>query len=187
MIGHIMSVETAAANAEALKLLALDPTDRVIEVGFGHGRTIERAAEMVPQGFVAGIDVSEDMVRMATHRCRRLIEAGRVRLALADSASIPYSEGSFDKAYSIHTIYFWDDPRRHLRELGRVLRGGGRIVLGFHAKKEAVAAAFPASVYTFYTTDEVRLLLEETGFDGVAIEHSAGGVAIAAGQRGGTA
>ena len=68
-----------------------------------------------------------------------------------------------------------------------MLSPGGRVVLGFHTKREAVAAAFPASVYTFYTTDEVRLLLEQTGFDCVEVEHSAGSVAIAVGQRRGSA
>jgi ubiquinone/menaquinone biosynthesis C-methylase UbiE len=178
-IGQIMSVETAAANDAALTALALEPGDRVLEVGFGHGRTVERAAGMVPEGLVVGIDPSDEMVRMATRRCRRLIEAGRVRLARADSASIPYPDGFFDKAYAVHTIYFWDEPGRHLRELGRVLRDGGRLVLGFHANKEIVAAAFPASVYTFYSTDEVSRLLEQTGFDGVEGEYSAGGVALA--------
>jgi ubiquinone/menaquinone biosynthesis C-methylase UbiE len=178
-----MSLETAGANEEALRLLALEPGDRLLEVGFGHGRTVERAAAMVGEGLVAGIDASEEMVRMATRRCRRLIEAGRVQLALADSASIPYPDRSFDKAYTIHTIYFWDDPGRHLRELGRVLRDGGRVVVGFHAKKQAIAADFPVSVYSFYTTEEVRLMLRQTGFEDVRVEHSAGGVALAIGQR----
>jgi len=67
-----MSFETAAANDEALKVLGLEPGDRVLEVGFGHGRTIERAAALVPGGFVAGIDTSEEMLQMATRRCRPL-------------------------------------------------------------------------------------------------------------------
>jgi ubiquinone/menaquinone biosynthesis C-methylase UbiE len=184
VIGQIMSVETAAANDAALRALAAQPGDRVLEVGFGHGRTIERAVEMVGDGVVVGIDASAEMVRTATRRCRRLIEAGRVRLALADSASIPYPDRSFDKAYTIHTIYFWDDPSRHLRELARVLKDGGRMVLGFHAKKESIAAAFPASVYSFYTMEEVRLVLQQSGFEDVKVEHSAGGVALAIGQRG---
>src|SRR6185503_11433072 len=159
VIGHIMSLETAAANEEALKLLELAPSDRVLEVGFGHGRTVERAAAMAVSGLVAGIDGSEEMVRMATRRCRRLIDEGRVRLVLADSAHIPYPDGFFDKAFAIHTIYFWSDPTLHLRELHRVLRHGGRLVLGFHTK-DAAAASFPETVYTFHAADDVQRLLE---------------------------
>ena len=108
VIGHIMSVETAAANESALKLLDLDAGDRVLEVGFGHGRTIERAAAMVGDGLVAGIDASEDMVRMATRRCRRLIESGRVRRRSAISSGL--SPQFRCKAKGI--IGQWDVPVR---------------------------------------------------------------------------
>ena len=69
LLGHVMAIETASLNSEALGLLALQPSDRVLEVGFGHGRTIRLAAAQVPQGLVAGMDVSRDMVRMARRRC----------------------------------------------------------------------------------------------------------------------
>jgi len=130
-----MSFETAATNDQALALLELKKGDRVLDVGCGHGRTVERAAEMVGEdGRVVGIDASEEMLRMATRRCQRLIDVGRVRLTLTDSGSIPHPDESFDKAVTVHTLYFWDDPRQHLRELHRVLRPGGCLVVGFHPK-----------------------------------------------------
>jgi ubiquinone/menaquinone biosynthesis C-methylase UbiE len=185
VIGRIMSFETATANDEALKMLDLGPADRVLEVGFGHGRTIERAAMMVPDGFVAGIDTSEEMVRMATRRCSRSIGSGRVRLAVGDSANIPYSTGFFDKALAVHTIYFWVDPTRHLRELRRVLRDGGRLVLGFRPKEDAMAGDFPDGVYTFYAPDQVSLILRQAGFEGVEVVPAGdrGGLALAIAER----
>jgi ubiquinone/menaquinone biosynthesis C-methylase UbiE len=187
VIGHIMSIETAAANDAALKLLDLKPGDRVLEVGFGHGRTIESAAALVGEGFVAGIDTSKEMLQMAARRCRRLIEMGRVELALGDSARMPFPDRHFDKAYAIHTIYFWDDPPRHLRELRRVLRDGGGLVLGFHSKEAGAAADFPDTVYSFYTGDEVCRLLESAGFGGMRVEspgdESTGLAFVTAGNR----
>jgi len=78
LLGHVMAIETASLNSEALALLALQPSVRVLEVGFGHGRTIRLAAAQVPQGFVLGVDVSRDMVRMAQHRCLNLAGKGLV-------------------------------------------------------------------------------------------------------------
>jgi ubiquinone/menaquinone biosynthesis C-methylase UbiE len=186
VIGHVMSFETAAANDEALKALDLKPTDRVLEVGFGHGRTIERAASMVPKGLVVGIDASEEMLQMATRRCRRLIDQDRVRLTLGDSAHVPHPDQFFDKGYAIHTIYFWDDPKLHLRELYRVLRDGARFVLGFHPKGEEGTADFPETVYSFYTSDQVLHLLQAAGFADARVERpggAAGGLALGIGHR----
>jgi ubiquinone/menaquinone biosynthesis C-methylase UbiE len=165
LIARVMAAETAEANGELLSLLDLRLHDHVLEIGFGHGRTVERALAAVPQGFVAGVDLSDDMVRMAAARIRPFIESGRVELRCGDSAHLPYDEARFDKAYSLHTLYFWSDAAQHLREIHRVLKPSGRLVIGFSPGEDAQARAnFPASVYRFYDTDEAAHLIEDAGF-----------------------
>jgi len=165
IIGSIMSRETAALNDATLTALALAPADRVLEIGFGHGRTIRQAARLAPRGTVAGVDFSDTMLRMAERHCRKLIAEGRVKLQLADSSGLPYPDRDFDKAYSTHTLYFWADPAAQLREIYRVLRSRGRLALGFRPKGEASGAGdFPDSVYRFYTVEDVLGLLREGGF-----------------------
>jgi SAM-dependent methyltransferase len=186
LIGYIMSAETAVANKQALTLLGLTPSDRVLEVGFGHGRTIEQAAAVLTTGFVAGIDLSEEMVRMAERRCRRLIRDGKVAVTVGNSDRLPFPDQHFDKALSVHTVYFWTDPIAHLREIRRVLRDGGRFVLGFRSKEDKAAEEFPESVYTFYTGEQVRRLLEESGFRGVELTSTSGGLLMATAFRGGS-
>lgn len=178
-----MSFETAATNDKALALLELKQGDRVLDVDCGHGRTIKRAAETVGgDGFVGGIDASEAMLRIATRRCQRLIDAGRAQLTLADSASIPYPDESFDKVVTVHTLYFWNDPRRHLRELHRVLRPEGRLVVGFHPRGMVTTRSCPESVYTLYEVGEVGSLLREVDFTDVSFQTS-GRVALACARR----
>jgi ubiquinone/menaquinone biosynthesis C-methylase UbiE len=183
LIGYIMSAETATANEEALTLLDLQPSDRVLEVGFGHGRTIERAATAHAAAFIAGIDLSGEMVRMAERRCRRLIRHGKVALTVGDSDHLPFPDQHFDKALSVHTVYFWADPEAHLREIRRVLTYGGRLVLGFHSREDKRVADFPESVYTFYTAEEVGSLLEASGFERVDLAHAPGGLVMATACR----
>jgi len=184
IIGSIMSRETAALNATVLDALKLQPTDRILEVGFGHGRTIERAAAIVTNGFVAGIDVSETMVRMATRRCRRFIEQGRVQLEVGDSSGLPFPVHHFDKAYAVHTIYFWADPVAHLREIHRVLKSGGRLAVGLRPKAAASGADdFPDSIYTFYETGRVRELLAESGFANLSVLEGVEGFDVIVAER----
>jgi ubiquinone/menaquinone biosynthesis C-methylase UbiE len=163
IIANIMAQETADLNQTVLEALALSPTDQVLEIGFGHGRTLERAAQRVPAGAVVGVDLSETMVAMARRRCRQLIAEGRVRLERGDSSRLTFPDAAFDKVYSVHTIYFWSNPMDHLMEIHRVLKPGGRLVLGLRSKDDVAAASFPSSVYTFYDATSVRQFLSASG------------------------
>jgi ubiquinone/menaquinone biosynthesis C-methylase UbiE len=154
-----MSHETARENAIAIELLQLEPTDRVLELGFGHGRTIRNIVERVPAGHVAGVDFSATMLRLASSVNRDVIAQGRVELQQGDSASLAYPDQAFDKLLAVHTIYFWEDPAAHLRECRRVLRPGGLLVLGFRPREQAPIADFPTTVYNFRSVAEICELL----------------------------
>jgi ubiquinone/menaquinone biosynthesis C-methylase UbiE len=167
VIAWIMARETAAVNDRAVELLSLKSTDRVLEVGFGHGRTIGRIASIVIEGHVAGIDVSESMTKLASRKHHAAIATGRVELKNADAAALPFDDGAFDKVLSVHTLYFWRDPAACLREIRRVLRPGSELVLGLTPKDSPRTASFPAEVYTFYSEDEIRSMLSAAGFGSV--------------------
>jgi ubiquinone/menaquinone biosynthesis C-methylase UbiE len=176
-----MAVETAAANEAALNFLHLRDADRVLEIGFGHGQTIERAAERVPHGSVAGVDHSESMVQVARRRCAALIASGHVQLHCADSTRLPFANESFDGALAVHTLYFWQPAGAHLDEIRRVLVPGGRLVLAFRPAGTPGATNFPADVYTFRTPDEVRDLLVAADFSEIeSVTHSPDLVLVAA-------
>ena len=172
-IGRVMAFETAAANDAVLDLLDLRPTDRVLEIGFGHGRTIARAAQRVPLGAVAGIDHAEAMLQSARSRCAALIASGRVRLECGDSAHLPFPDDAFDKALAVHTLYFWQPPAPHLREIRRVLVAGGRLALAYRPAGTPGTANFPSDVYTFHSPDRVHDLLVAAGFGRIeTLRHS---------------
>jgi ubiquinone/menaquinone biosynthesis C-methylase UbiE len=169
-----MAAETASLNLQALELLALRTSDHVLEIGFGHGKTLGLAAARVPQGFVAGVDISEAMVGMAHQRCKKAIRRGLIEVKLGDSSSLPFPDDSFDKVLCIHTLYFWRNSVQDLREICRVLKPGGRFVLGFRAKSHpGWTAEFPETVYTFYSTEEVCSLLKSAEFENIEIRAAA--------------
>lgn len=165
IVARVMSFETAPANRIAVDELAVRPGEAILEIGCGHGRTLARLATS-PCAHLAGIDPSEVMVRLARRRLRRWIEAGRAEVALASSASIPHPEQRFDAALAVHVVYFWSDPRADLQEVHRVLRPGGRLLLGYRPRDAETLAALPATVYALRTATEIEALLAEAGFVG---------------------
>ncbi len=165
LLAKITARETAPENTQAIQILSLKPTEYVLEVGFGHGRTMAIAAEAASQGLVAGIDVSERMVRMAQRYNRVLISSGRLELTHGDAEHMPYADSYFDKAYSIHTVYFWPRPMDVFKDMRRVLKNDGLLLLGFRPDQEETRSDFPASVYKFYSKDELRGMVEKAGFE----------------------
>jgi len=182
----VMARETAPFNEEVLDALAPADGEHILELGFGHGRTLAAAAGRAPDARFAGIDVASTAARAAARRCRALIEAGRLDLRTGDAAELPSRDASFDAAFSVHTLYFWSDPARALAELRRVLRPGGRLVLGFRERTDDAVARFPPPLYRFYSTDELTEMLANAGFAAVHVRVAASGpdlrIAIATGS-----
>jgi ubiquinone/menaquinone biosynthesis C-methylase UbiE len=185
VVARVMALDTAATNRRVLGCVEPAPGEIVLELGCGHGRTLRRAAEGVsPGGIAVGVDPSDVMCGVARHHNRRLIDQGRVRVEAGSSDHIPEKDGTFDKAFSVHTLYFWPHLERGLRELRRVLRPGGELFIAFHtADDPTVAARFPTSVYTLRTGSEVGHALAEVGFENVTTPTLSGsGVVVAHGR-----
>jgi ubiquinone/menaquinone biosynthesis C-methylase UbiE len=153
-------------------LLDLQPTDHVLEIGFGPGIGIQHAVAQATAGVVAGVDYSPAMVRMARHRNVAAIRARRVVLTHGNVGALPYPDAAFDKAFTIHCIYFWADPRACLAEVRRVLRPSGRLAVTIMPKDRwPPSRTAPPDLFTLYTPDEVARLLSLAGFRDVRVEH----------------
>src|SRR5258708_29699403 len=83
LLARIMAIETAAVNQRVLELLEFEDASRVLEVGFGHGRTLARVAQLAPKGFVAGIDISAVMVPMAQCQNHHPIAEALIEVSVA--------------------------------------------------------------------------------------------------------
>lgn len=167
LVGHVMAFEHVPVTHWALSLLAPMPEDRVLDVGCGAGRALERLALMAHRGFVAGLDHSEIMVRQSLARNQAYVREGRLDVRLGDVARMPFAEGSFDKVVSIETLYFWPDPRAALAEMYRVLAPRGRVALALEYTKESSrtdSVSRQMESLRFYSGAELRSLLEGAGF-----------------------
>jgi ubiquinone/menaquinone biosynthesis C-methylase UbiE len=170
IVARVMARETAGENAFALELLQLQSADAVLEIGCGHGETLAKAANLVSRGRLCGIDFSPVMHRHATRRHRRLVAEKRIEFHLGSSDRLPFDDRSFDKVFAVHTIYFWKTPLDHLAEARRVLKPGGRFVLGFRPAEDAgFGATFPSEIYHIRPEAEIARLADDAGFEAVEL------------------
>jgi ubiquinone/menaquinone biosynthesis C-methylase UbiE len=114
--------------------LQLQPGDRVLDVGCGPGRLVKVFAERVaPNGSVAGIDPSPQMIKRATARARKHRVAVNFQVAYAQG--LPFPDAAFDAAsctLALHHVAD-DDQQTAVAEMYRVLKPGGRLLIAeFH-------------------------------------------------------
>ena len=107
--GPIMARANRKCAAWVIDLLDVQPSDKVLEVGFGPGVGIQLLTSSASAGYVAGVDPSKEMVAQATTRNKKAIERGRVDLRHGPVASLPFADNAFDKALAINSMQVWPD------------------------------------------------------------------------------
>jgi demethylmenaquinone methyltransferase/2-methoxy-6-polyprenyl-1,4-benzoquinol methylase len=118
-------------RARAAALARARPGDRVLDVATGTGDlALALAAYVRPGGEVVGCDFSEPMLARASSKARAKAPAGvEMSFESADALALPYADDSFDAAAVGFGARNFSDLDGGLRELARVVRGGGRVVV----------------------------------------------------------
>jgi ubiquinone/menaquinone biosynthesis C-methylase UbiE len=106
------------------------PSDfNILDVGCGGGRTLEKLAAIASRGKVYGIDYAEGSIAVSREHNAQLIEAGRVVVQKASVSQLPFPDHTFDLVTAIETQYYWPDLLGAMREILRVLKPGGKLVV----------------------------------------------------------
>jgi len=145
-----------------------------LDVGCGGGKTIDRLARMAVNGWVAGLDYSDESVLVSRRKNARHIHKGRVEICHASVSSIPYEDSTFDLVTAVETFYFWPTPASDLAEVRRVLKPGGDLLIactmykgGKHDRRNR---RFVGEIdMTYLSVDEFQELLAGVGFDHVRV------------------
>jgi ubiquinone/menaquinone biosynthesis C-methylase UbiE len=141
----------APARQAGLELLAVQPGEKVLEVGFGTGHCLVALAQAVgPTGKVYGIDISDAMHQHAEENLQKAGLADRAELTCGDGLRLPYAAGSLDAIFMSFTLELFDTPEilLFLAECKRVLRQGGRIAVVGMSKKEGHGVVFHLCEWT---------------------------------------
>jgi SAM-dependent methyltransferase len=151
--------------------LAAAPGDHFLEVGCGGGAMM---TDVLAGGCrAAGIDHSADMLRTTRDANRAAAAQGRLALVRATAERLPFVDRVFTCAAMSGVFGFLSDPVAALREMHRVLRPGGRIVvLGSDPSMRGTPAAPEpmASRLHFYEDDELAQLARDAGFADARVE-----------------
>jgi phosphatidylethanolamine/phosphatidyl-N-methylethanolamine N-methyltransferase len=122
----------APGRASAIRQLQLKPSDSVLEVGIGTGLNLP----LYPANCrLTGVDLSQEMLDKAVDRVQTLAMPN-VTLKVMDATALDFGDNEFDKAIATYTISAVPDPVAVLREMRRVVKPDGLIVILNHFRSE---------------------------------------------------
>jgi ubiquinone/menaquinone biosynthesis C-methylase UbiE len=124
-----MARRDGGPNRRLAELVDPQPGEVILDVGCGPGLALATLARLQPEAVLTGVDVSPVMAAQARRRL-----AGLAQVIAAPVESLPFPTASFDAACSLNSILFWTDEAAGLAELQRVLRPGGRLVVGVRTR-----------------------------------------------------
>jgi ubiquinone/menaquinone biosynthesis C-methylase UbiE len=127
LFARLMNGSHSALTDWALTHFRVDRDAKVLDVGCGGGRTLEKLAELATS--VYGIDYAPGSVAESRAHNKRIIAEGRVHVEQASVSRLPFTDDFFDLVTAIETQYYWPDVVNDMREILRVLKPGGRLIM----------------------------------------------------------
>jgi ubiquinone/menaquinone biosynthesis C-methylase UbiE len=159
-----------------LAKISIEPHSTILDVGCGGGRTVSKLAAIATQGQVCGIDYSDESVAVSQKTNARWIDKGRVEIRQGSVSQLPFRDDVFDLVTAVETHYFWPDLAADTREVLRVLKPGGALILIAESYKGARTAGaklaekyFPLAGMALLSVDEHRELFTTAGYSEVRV------------------
>lgn len=170
IISSFFKMGNISLNNFMMQVVPPKAKDKVLDIGFGAGLIFEELISKVENGEVHGIDFSKDMVNKCQKKFKKKIDAKQLTLKEANIESIPYTDNYFDIIYTCNTLYFWQNPLDDAQEIFRIIKPGGKLVIGFRSDVEFENIDVDRNIFKIYSKDELTTLLKEAGFSSVDIK-----------------
>ena len=164
MVGSMMNEGNRIINEYVLEMLDVQQGEKVLEIGMGNGYFVKDIVSTASNIEYTGCDYSETMITESGEMNKDLVEACKARFHLVEADKLPFEDASFDKTFCVNVIYFWQQPGNELAEIRRVLKRGGKFIIGIRPKHAMQKMPFTKYGFTMYSKDELTALLEANSF-----------------------
>lgn len=153
--------------SETIKALHIEDNNTVLELGFGNGAHVKQIMHAAENVNYTGADISQTMVTLAGEINNEFVAAANASFTLTNGQSLPYNDNSFDKIFTVNTLYFWEQPLEYAKEIFRVLQTGGKFCLCFADANFMHQLPFVQYGFTLYSLQQATDLLTQAGFTGI--------------------
>ena len=158
----IMNRQNRKQYQSVIDNIHIQKTDTILDIGFGNGYLIRKLLKERPDK-IFGIDISPDMVNLVSNKNQKEIINGKMQLIFGNVQDMPLENSSIDKAYTINTVYFWQDINKVLSEIKRVLKPDGIFLNVLYLKEWLDKLPVTQYGYSKYTFEQIEKITVESG------------------------
>lgn len=125
----LMNLSHSNLTDWGMKHVQIEKQFTILDVGCGGGRTLQKLAALAADGKVYGVDYAAGSVAVSCGKNAQLIEEGRIEIQQASVSQLPFADNNFDLVTAVETQYYWPDVVHDMKEILRVLKPGGTLVI----------------------------------------------------------
>ena len=162
-VSMIMNRQNRPLYDETIRRLSLADSDSVLDIGCGNGFVLNLLARQYDAQF-AGIDTSDSVIKVAIRRNNRFVANNAMRFFCQNASAMSFADGSFSKAYTINTVYFWDDLDKTMAEIRRVLKPDGVFINTLYTNETLSRLSHTEFGYKKYETRRLENAGASAGF-----------------------
>jgi ubiquinone/menaquinone biosynthesis C-methylase UbiE len=174
VVAALMNKGHKALTLWGLTHVNIEPDYMILDVGCGGGQTISRLAQRAFQGKIFGIDYSADMVAYSRKVNKKLIAENRAEIRESSVEKTGFPDNFFDLVTAVETYYFWPSLPEALREIKRVLKPDGQLLMVNEMVKDGVyevenAEMIEKTQVCLVPLEEIRKIMQSVGFTRVQV------------------
>jgi SAM-dependent methyltransferase len=164
LVARVLNRGNERVIAAAVDSADIAPGSVAADIGFGGGVGLQLLLDRVADdGVVHGIEIADDMLRRARSRFGRDVQSGRLLLSSGSMTALPLGDGSVDALITLNTVYFISELGAACAELARVLRPGGRAVIGIGDPDVMARLPFAPHGFIIRPVGEIAAALQNSG------------------------
>jgi len=163
-MGNMMNETNINMTRHSIQNLQIDSGNKILELGHGNAGHVEFIFEQAENIKYYGLEMSELMFQEARQINRNYVSQKQAFFSIYEGNIIPFEDDSFNKVFTVNTIYFWQEPEKLLSEIYRVLQPKGILCITFAEESFMKQLPFTQFEFELYSTEKVEKLIEKSSF-----------------------
>jgi ubiquinone/menaquinone biosynthesis C-methylase UbiE len=163
-MANMMHETNINMTRHSVQNLHLTSGNTILELGHGNAGHLEYIVEQAQDLVYYGLEMSALMCQEAQQINAAVVAKKQTHFSLYNGTDIPFEEASFDKIFTVNTIYFWQEPEKLLSEIYRVLHPKGTFCITFAEESFMKQLPFTQFEFELYSTEKAERLIGKTAF-----------------------